>query len=210
MNDDLTARARLRDAAMAVVAEQGMQGFSARKVAARAGVSPGLVAHHFGSMDGLLAACDHHVAGAIREEKSAGLNGGLTGMDFLAAGRNSPTAELLPYLARRLSHGDAPRVAQLVDELIADAVDYLRTGEAAGYVTPSEDPTARAAYVTLSALGLVALSSHVERHLAVDLTSSTLGEDAAVARFMTASFEVYAGMFSPALLAMLQDQLKEK
>ncbi|WP_329603806.1 helix-turn-helix domain-containing protein, partial [Nocardia seriolae] len=45
--DDLTTRARIRDAAITVFGEQGF-GVGVRAIAAAAGVSPGLVNHHFG------------------------------------------------------------------------------------------------------------------------------------------------------------------
>jgi AcrR family transcriptional regulator len=46
----------LIDAAEAVLAENGIDGFSLRKVAARVGVSHSAPAHHFGDSGGLLAA----------------------------------------------------------------------------------------------------------------------------------------------------------
>ena len=46
-DEDRTGRARVRDAALAEFAERGLAGASVRSVAARAGVSPGLVQHHF-------------------------------------------------------------------------------------------------------------------------------------------------------------------
>ena len=57
---DLTARARIRDAAIECFAEQGF-GASFRTIAARADVSPGLITHHFGSKDALRAECDGEV-----------------------------------------------------------------------------------------------------------------------------------------------------
>ena len=47
-------RAALIGAADAIVAETGIEGFSLRAAATRAGVSPGAPAHHFGSARGLL------------------------------------------------------------------------------------------------------------------------------------------------------------
>lgn len=60
---DLTARAVIRDQALRLFAEHGPEAVSLRRVAAEAGVSPGLVAHHFGSRAGLRQAVDDHVAG---------------------------------------------------------------------------------------------------------------------------------------------------
>lgn len=49
-------RAALLDAAEQVVAERGIDGFSLRECARRAGVSPAAPAHHFGDARGLLTA----------------------------------------------------------------------------------------------------------------------------------------------------------
>lgn len=49
-------RARLMDVALAGLAKCGIQEFTVDKICAAAGVSRGLILHHFGSMGGLLAA----------------------------------------------------------------------------------------------------------------------------------------------------------
>ncbi len=49
-------RARIEDAACACMARGGIRAFTVDQVVAEAGVSRGLIAHHFGSMDGLLVA----------------------------------------------------------------------------------------------------------------------------------------------------------
>ena len=63
--DDLTAVARIRDAA---IDQLGQHGFSVglRAIAEAAGVSAALVIHHFGSKDGLRKACDDYIAEEIR------------------------------------------------------------------------------------------------------------------------------------------------
>ena len=54
--DPAERRALLEDAACACMARGGIREFTVDKVVAEAGVSRGLITHHFGSMDGLLAA----------------------------------------------------------------------------------------------------------------------------------------------------------
>ena len=49
-------RARLVDAAIAQLADEGMRGLTHRKVGDRAGTTLGLVRYHFGSLDGLIEA----------------------------------------------------------------------------------------------------------------------------------------------------------
>src|SRR5215813_4115516 len=56
--EDLTARARIRDAALTLFAERGIEASTIRDIAAAAGVSSGLVRHHFGSKEALRDACD--------------------------------------------------------------------------------------------------------------------------------------------------------
>jgi TetR/AcrR family transcriptional regulator, regulator of cefoperazone and chloramphenicol sensitivity len=61
--DDRTARAAIRDEALRLFADHGPDGVTVRQIAAAAGVSPGLVLHHFGSKEGLRRAVDEHVLG---------------------------------------------------------------------------------------------------------------------------------------------------
>ena len=56
---DLTAAARIRDAAIEQFGEHGF-GVGLRTIAEAAGVSAALVIHHFGSKDGLRKACARH------------------------------------------------------------------------------------------------------------------------------------------------------
>ena len=51
--DDLTARARIRDSAIVYIGRHGWRAATLRAIATDAGVSPALVIHHFGSKDGL-------------------------------------------------------------------------------------------------------------------------------------------------------------
>ena len=67
--DDLTAAARIRDAAIEQFGEHGF-GIGVRAIAKAAGVSAALVIHHFGSKDGLRKACDDYIAETIRTGKS--------------------------------------------------------------------------------------------------------------------------------------------
>ena len=69
IDEDLTARARIRDAAITSFAATGFDA-TVRQIATQAGVSAGLVIHHFGSKDGLRAACDAEVLRRIFELKS--------------------------------------------------------------------------------------------------------------------------------------------
>ena len=57
---------RLRDAALVLFGEHGYEGTSVRAIAERAGVTAGLVLHHYGSKQGLREAVDQYVLESVR------------------------------------------------------------------------------------------------------------------------------------------------
>lgn len=209
MKDDRTTRAKLRDAAIGLIAAEGTAALSARKVAARAGMSAGLVAHHFGSMDGLVQASDEHVAALIRATKERAMAQGLSGLDPLSAVRESESGDLICYVAQRLTE-ESPMVIHLVDTMVNDADEYMRLGESKGLLTQSPDPRGRAAYLVLSSLGMVVLHSHVRRHLGVDLTRHDLAADPGLPRYMRVSLDVTGSVLSETYAQQLHEQLKEE
>jgi AcrR family transcriptional regulator len=206
--DDRTAKARIRDAAIACFAENGIDGTTARKIATGAGVSPGLVIHHFGSMDGLRSECDRYVAATIREYKRDAISAGPT-IDVLAALRGANAGPVMAYLAAVLVD-NSPTVARLVDELVADAEGYLEYGVETGMVKPSEDPRGRAAVLFLWSLGALVLHRHVRRILGVDLTNPDIGADPAIAAYAGPAYEIMGkGVMSEAFAAQIQEAFLE-
>ncbi len=206
--DDRTARARIRDAAIACFAENGIDGTTARKIATGAGVSPGLVIHHFGSMDGLRSECDRYVAATIRDYKRDAISAG-PNIDVLAALRGAKAGPVMAYLAAVLVD-DSPIVADLVDELVADAEGYLAYGVETGVVKPSANPHGRAAVLFLWALGALVLHRHVRRILGVDLTNPDIGADPAIAAYAGPAYEIMGeGVLNEAFSAQLQEVFAE-
>ncbi|HSR46067.1 MAG TPA: TetR family transcriptional regulator [Acidimicrobiia bacterium] len=191
--DDRTAKARIRDAAMECFAADGIDSTSLRTIAAAAGVSAGLVIHHFGSKDALRIACDEHVAARIREQKASAMAQG-AGVDPLAALRSAAGGPpLLRYLARTIVDGSS-HVDDLVDELVNDAVGYMETGVAAGLLTPSDIPRRRAALLTLWSLGGVVLHKHMERLLGVDITADFSRDPESAAAYVLPALDVLGGV----------------
>lgn len=189
--DDRTAKARIRDAAIVCFAQDGIDGTTARKVATIADVSPGLVIHHFGSMDGLRSECDRHVAATIRDYKRDAISAG-PAIDVLAALRGANAGPVMAYLAAVLVD-DSPIVANLVDELVADAEGYLEYGVETGMVKSSANPHGRAAVLLLWSLGALVLHRHVRRILGVDLTNPEIGADPAIAAYAGPAYEIMGG-----------------
>jgi AcrR family transcriptional regulator len=158
--EDLTGRARIRDAA---IRRFGAHGFSAsvRAIAAEAGVSPGLVIHHFGSKDELRAVCDDHVLRVIREAETEAFTGS-SPPDLLGQlAAIDEYAPLVGYLVQALLAG-GDLAATLLDRMTRDAEVYLAEAVAAGRMKPSRDPAARASF--LVDVGIGAVLSFVRRH----------------------------------------------
>src|SRR4051812_15593330 len=133
---DLTARARIRDAALARFGADGVAATTVRMVAADAGVSAGLVVHHFGSKDGLRQACDEYVLDAVRGDTD------VRDAEALAGVLDAATP-VRRYLGRALLDG-TETADRLFAELVDRTQDWLAGGEAEGWVRPTADPRARA------------------------------------------------------------------
>lgn len=148
--EDLTTRARIRDAAIDVF---GRSGFTTgvRTVATAAGVSPGLVNHHFGSKEGLRRACDEYVLAVIHESKSASLAGSPTSVieQLAEIDHYAPT---VAYIVRSFAVGGQLATA-MFERMVDDAAAYLDEGVKSGKLTSSRDPAARARFLTRQSVG---------------------------------------------------------
>lgn len=148
---DLNTRARIRDAAIRVFGEQGFDA-GIRTVATAAGVSPGLVNHHFGSKQGLRAVCDEEVLGIIIAEKTDVLTASSPARMLSSLSELERYAPLVAYLVRSFQAGG--RLAtSLFEHMVAGVEAYLEAAVAEGRVRASRDPTARARYLTMNSLG---------------------------------------------------------
>ena len=143
--DDLTAVARIRDAAIDQV---GQHGFSVglRAIAQAAGVSAALVIHHFGSKEGLLRACDEYIAEQVREAKTESLRSSDPASWLSAVAEIDTYAPMMAYLVRSLQSG-SDLAKEFWQRMIDNAEQYLEEGVRAGTLKPSRDPKARAKFL---------------------------------------------------------------
>lgn len=154
---DLTARARIRDAAIARFSEDGFA-LGLRAIAADAGTSVGLVAHHFGSKAGLRAACDEHVLAVMRQVKAEAVTADAGGTMLLAQlAAVEQYGPLVGYVLRTLQEG-GDSAGRFVEHAVADARAYLAAGVAAGRIVPSRDEDARTRHLVHQSLGALVLA----------------------------------------------------
>ncbi len=191
-SDDRTTAARIRDAAIECFAEAGVAATSIRTIAAKADVSPALVIHHYGSKEELRIACDEHVAGIIRQIKGEAMASGASFDPLAALARQSDGPPANKYLARTLVDG-SKHVAELVDELVEDAMTYTELGVQSGMMKPTDYPHERAAILTIWALGGLVLHEHLARLIGVDITQDFSGDPKAMSRYIAPALEIAGG-----------------
>ncbi len=173
-NEDLTARAHIRNAALQLFAEHGHDAVSVRQVGAEAGVSAALVLHHFGSKAGLREAVDRYAAQRIDDVMGQSTDA----TTVLADGSAASIAELfsqvfppdspMPAYVRRLLLSGDPSGVVLFSKWFGASRRILDEMEAAGLATPSKDPDVRAAFLLAADVALLVLREPLTGALGFD------------------------------------------
>ena len=170
-DDDRKTAAIIRDAAMGLFAERGVSGVTVRQVASAAGVSPGLVMHHFGSKDGLKDAVDRRVVrfvdAELAELAQIGEEGAAMSLAALFVERLDQEPSLAGYVRRLLVDGGEAAEA-LFDRLFDTTVVGLRSLVGAGVVRPAPDERVRAAFLLVNDLAMVVFRRQIERVAGID------------------------------------------
>ena len=178
--DDRTARARIRDAALALFAERGPDAVTVRDIASAARVSPALVVRHYTSKDGLRAAVDDHVAQVFEvmltqvTEPAAGNAldpATLPTLADMVAGNLPADSPIPAYLARLLLAG-GPVGSALFRRLYAVSQDALAAMVEAGSANAGDDPAVRAAFLLAGDLAVLILRAHLGDVLGADPLSA--------------------------------------
>jgi AcrR family transcriptional regulator len=160
----LTARARIRDAAMEVFAERGAKGATIRGIAERAGVSPALLQHHFGTKEQLRAACDDHVLAYLRQGVAVGIDEGQLARPGFASEIYHSAPPVLRYLVRALVD-ESPGSAEIFAAIVELTMPYLKGSD------DSLDPRLRASVFVAMRLGTVVLGSQLSGVLGAEVLS---------------------------------------
>jgi AcrR family transcriptional regulator len=166
---------RIRDAALKRFAAHGTVGTSLRDVADTAGVSIGLVQHHFGTKDRLIDAVDKHVA-AILGANLAGASSTPTTDPVGDFGHRVVTliaehTDVVDYIVRALLE-ETPTGTLIFDALVAMGADRWQQHHADELTAPGLDLTWAALNPLLLVLGAMTLRPHLDRHLPESFTTT--------------------------------------
>ncbi|GGV44273.1 hypothetical protein GCM10010182_80980 [Actinomadura cremea] len=186
--EDLTARARIRDAALAQFAEHGFKGATIKMIAEAAGVSHGLLQHHFGSKDELRRACDEYVLGAFDGLDKFGVTSGeIANPDFLGElFTKSPL--IVRYVARAMVEG-SPAASALFETGASVSEEFL-SGQWPDRFPQGSDRVRDAATVMAAMhLSTVVLHEQLSRRIGADALSPESSS-----RIAMAMFDIYSSM----------------
>ena len=168
---DLRAAAVIRDAAARLFAERGAAAVTIREIAATAGVSPGLVMHHYGSKEGLQDAVDRRAAAFFEEMLGelgrVGEEGGSASLAELLAVRLKDEPVLVNYVRRLLLDGGDAADA-LFSRLFEATEAGIRVLVDAGVIRPAADGRTRTAFLLANDLSLLMMRRQIARVTGTD------------------------------------------
>ncbi len=167
-DSDLSARAKIREAALRLFGSSGF-GVSLRTIAMAAGVSPGLVIHHFGSKDGLRSAVDESVLSVFLERfdslpKDLPADVLSRAMAKVFSDVLGPSPDIRQYL-RRCLLDETPAGTTIFDEMVAATQRGLLLLERAGGIRADSDPEWRPFQVLAVVLGPLLMEPVMQRHI---------------------------------------------
>jgi AcrR family transcriptional regulator len=183
--EDLTARARIREAAIRLFTNQGVEETAILDIAKAAGVSGGLIRHHFGSKDGLRVACDTYVFSELLRFKLEALEQGKADPDFLVT-FDTRQVLLRRYFGRAMIDG-SPAAASRFKDMVDGTEQWFKDHSEFDLA----DTRACAAVIASMTIGVLAMQDHIARALGEDPLSPRVQERIGLA---------YGDIYSPALL----------
>jgi AcrR family transcriptional regulator len=168
--------ARIRDAALTLFADHGIEAASLRTIAKAAGVSVGLVQHRFGTKANLVHAVDDYVMKALGESLAAPLPSvpadPVTEVAQRVTSLMAEHVEIIDYLCRALVEG-SPIGMRIFDGLVGIGTAHWDQLTEQGLTRPDLDPIWVALNPLVLVLGTFMLRSQLSRHLPEALTTPT-------------------------------------
>lgn len=167
--DELKKLERIRQAALKSFATKGAAGTSLRSVAADAGVSLGLVQHHFETKAGLIKAVDDYVMSVVIDMVSRPVTAGqqkdsIADMGSRITNLLLEQPDVVDYFGRALIDG-SPLGSTIWDTLAAFGTSRWNTRKESGEARGDIDVTWAALNSLVLALGTLILRGHIERQI---------------------------------------------
>lgn len=149
-------------------AERGTKGATIKGIAEQAGVSPGLVQHHFGTKENLRQACDAAVIEMFRRQTTRGAVSGEIAKPEFIADLYDASPPLMRYLARAAVEG-GPAAEAVLDELASGAEEFLTHTWPERFPPGSQKARDAAAVMCAMHTGVILLQDQLARQMGSSL-----------------------------------------
>jgi AcrR family transcriptional regulator len=171
--EDPSSIERIRVAALRTFGMYGTSSTSLRTIAEAAGVSVGLVQHHFVNKAGLIKAVDDHVMSVVVETIAEPIPpppaDSVAEMGSRVTRIVADHPEIADYVGRALIDG-SPLGTSIFDTLTAFGIARWNQRSERGETRPETDVTWAALNSLVLALGTMIMRGHIERQLPEPLT----------------------------------------
>lgn len=168
--DDLTSRARIRNAALHQFAVRGFAGTPLRAIAAEAGVAIGLIGHYFGSKEGAREGVESWIVGlfAAALDRADTLSGtsvaDVKTRDASVAQMLTDNPLVVDYLRRQVV--ETPTAGALISRLTSLSLDSVDAMREAGHASATRNPVEQVVTVMVRQLGRLVLQPLVDQIVA--------------------------------------------
>jgi AcrR family transcriptional regulator len=165
---------RILNAALQVFAQRGTSDATLQMVADTAGVSVGLVQHHFGTKDGLIKAVDGVAMNLISSTMFAALKSpGPDSVEEIGRAVHCLLTEhlvVMDYLGRAVA-SETPSGIALFDAMARSGIERWERMVESGDAVDGLDPVWAGLNPLILTLGSIILRRHLDRHLPASFTS---------------------------------------
>lgn len=165
---------RILNAALQVFAQRGTSDATLQMVADTAGVSVGLVQHHFGTKDGLIKAVDGVAMNLISSTMFAALKSpGPDSVEEIGRAVHCLLTEhlvVMDYLGRAVA-SETPSGIALFDAMARSGIERWERMVESGDAVDGLDPVWAGLNPLILTLGSIVLRRHLDRHLPASFTS---------------------------------------
>jgi AcrR family transcriptional regulator len=158
-----------------------------KSIAAAAGVSVGLVQHHFGTKEGLRAACDERVFDMVRFKTEAVEAGTISDPRVLSS-LMAMGPQVQRYVGRALVE-DSPGIRQMVDDVMSLGEQFLTVHWPERFPPGSQKARDAAAVMTAINTSTMVMQAHLARRIDVEPFT-----EEALTRIGVATFEIWEAL----------------
>ena len=192
LNMRSVAAKNLIDKGVELFSEKGFEAVSVRDITSAAGVSPGLLIHHFKSKEGFIAACIEDTFGEVLKFKTE--SDPLDMTTQLEKWQSQPDFYDVPLkFFKQVMRSDMAYAKQLFELILLGSKKVLEDGIKNGQVRELDDPEMTNLVLTVNSLGVMLLSEFIKDQIGGEFTDPRYARG-----FIKASLDLYTnGVYAP-------------